>query len=146
MRIAKSPEKAAKVALRMTPMIDIVFLLIIFFMCVAEMTKLEVESITLPEASQARTQSGCGPRLTVNVMRSGVYRVSGKTYSADDLKLLVQRHAIREGLGPDGNSTLPVRIRADANVPYKYVQRVMMDCQAAKVWQLSFGVSPRTRM
>jgi len=148
MKITKSTGKESRARLRMTPMIDIVFLLIIFFMCVAEMSKLEIESITLPEASQAREKPEPHGRLTVNVMQNGVYRVNGETYSADDLKRLVRREAIRKGLGPNGNSALPVRIRADAHVPYKYVQRVMTDCRAAKVWMLSFGVSPgeTTRM
>ena len=45
--------KKAAVAFDLTPMIDCVFLLIIFFMCCMEMSKAEYEQITLPRAYQA---------------------------------------------------------------------------------------------
>ena len=49
MRLKKKAEMK-DVQLQMTSMIDVVFLLLIFFMCVTEMNKLEAESLTLPIA------------------------------------------------------------------------------------------------
>jgi biopolymer transport protein ExbD len=143
MRISRGGARTEKIPLKMTPMIDIVFLLIIFFMCVTEMSKLEIESLTLPEAMMSHPE-GPGNRLTVNVMDDGSYKVSGRLYRPRALERLIAARALRE-VDVDGRSELAVRIRADAGVPYKYVQRVMMGCRKAKVWQLSFGVAPRGR-
>jgi biopolymer transport protein ExbD len=145
MVISRREAKARRLSISMTPMIDIVFLLIIFFMCVTEISKLEIESLTLPEASMARDNDPTPPRLTVNVMRNGSYRVGGEDYSSSELKLLVARRVIAGERDAKGHSDLAVRIRADAHVPYKYVQRVMNQCSKARIWQLSFGVSPRPR-
>jgi hypothetical protein len=41
--------------------------------------------------------------------------------------------------GPDGLSTLGVRIRADARAPWASVEAVLMDCMQAKVWRISFA-------
>ncbi len=141
MRILKknSREKAPK--LQMTSMIDIVFLLIIFFMCVTELSKLEVEALTLPEAMSAVPLDGC-PRLTVNIMRDGTYRIARRTYAPRALGKFITDRAV-EVRGPDGLSTLAVRIRADAGVPYKHVQRVVSDCSSARVWMVSFAAAPR---
>ncbi len=140
MHIFKKNRREERPKLRMTPMIDIVFLLIIFFMCVAELSKREIEAVTLPEAMSAVPQKG-DPRLTVNVMRDGTYRVARKTYSPRALGKLITRRAV-EVPGPDGLSTLAVRIRADAGVPYKHVQRVVGDCSSARVWIISFAATP----
>jgi len=141
MRISRREAKAEKISLKMTPMIDIVFLLIIFFMCVTEMSKLEIESLTLPEAMMGSPEAG-RPRLTVNVMEDGSCRVAGKLYKPKALERLIAVRALGD-VDSNGVPKLAIRIRADAGVAYKYVQRVMLGCQKAKVWQLSFGVAPR---
>lgn len=142
MHIFRKDRREQRPKLHMTPMIDIVFLLIIFFMCVTELSKREIEAITLPEAMMGAPQ-GPLPRLTVNVMRDGTYRVARKTYSPQALEKLVIDRAV-EAPDDDGNSTLAVRIRADAGVPYKYVQRVVGGCRSAGVRMISFAAAPRT--
>ncbi len=141
MRIGKKSEKLEKVTPRMTPMIDVVFLLLIFFMCVSEMSKLEVENVTLPEALSASPVKP-GPRMTVNVMPDGGYRVEGRELSPTALRRLIAGRAVMLR-APNGSSELAVRIRADAYVPYRYVQRVLAECSRHKVWMISFGVAPR---
>jgi biopolymer transport protein ExbD len=134
-----------RLSIRMTPMIDIVFLLIVFFMCVSEMSRLEIEALTLPEASQARDVPDDRPRLTVNVMPGGHYKVNGKRYTLKALRLLMARFANAGRPDQEGNSDLAVRVRADAGVAYKHVQWVLAECRRAKIWQLSFGVAPRRK-
>ena len=143
MRVAKSRKELPEAKMQMTAMIDIVFLLIIFFMCVTEMSKLEVEAVTLPEALKARDDTKPPKdRVIVNVMREGTYRMMARTYSIEELKNFLIRRSI-EKRGPDGLSTVAVKIRCDADAPYKYVQRIMMSCMDAKIWQVSFGVAQK---
>ena len=47
-----------EVELNMTPMIDVVFNLIIFFMIVTDMTQKELEQLTLPNSSEAMEDDG----------------------------------------------------------------------------------------
>jgi biopolymer transport protein ExbD len=129
--------------LQMTSMIDVVFLLIIFFMCVTEMTKMEVEaSITLPEAIKAIPDKGTTERVVVNVTRDGTYRLMMKSYDKEALMNHLKRVALTNR-GADGLSTVAVKIRGDADVSYKYVQYVLMCCMEAKIWQVSFGVAQK---
>jgi biopolymer transport protein ExbD len=143
MKLTRRKPPNDKIKMNMTPMIDIVFLLIVFFMCVSELSKREIESITLPEAVCGTDQPrGDAPRMIVNVMPDGEYRVEGSRLSLEQLRNLITRRAI-VNQDEEGRSWLAVKIRADAYVPYKYVQAVLLGCQSARVWQLSFGVAPR---
>jgi biopolymer transport protein ExbD len=145
MKLDKKGSELPETKMQMTSMIDIVFLLIIFFMCVTEMSKMEVESVTLPEATKARDDTNPPKdRVIVNVMRDGTYRVMRRTYTNEELRIFLIKEAIKTR-GPDTLSTLAVKIRCDANAPYKYVQQVMMFCmdERAKIWQISFGVSQK---
>jgi biopolymer transport protein ExbD len=143
MKVTKKGSMLPEAKMQMTSMIDIVFLLIIFFLCVTEMSKQEIEQITLPEAVKARDDTKPPKdRIVVNVMKDGTYRVKGRTYTKEDLKNFLVRRAI-ERRGPDELSTLAVKIRCDAYAPYKYAQQVMMLCMDARIWQVSFGVSPK---
>jgi biopolymer transport protein ExbD len=136
--------------LDMTPMIDIVFQLIIFFMLVAELKKTEAEALTLPLAVQAVDDTNPPPdRVTVNVIKTGQARIGGVTYiESDDVTRLqnyltarAQNHMVSTS---PPVSDLPVKIRADAEVEYKYVQRVMVACMRAYIWNVSFGAAPTT--
>jgi biopolymer transport protein ExbD len=144
MKICRSicGHETSKCRVRMTPMIDIVFLLIISFMCVSELGKLEAEALTLPEAMAAAPDDRGPCRLTVNLMRDGTCRVGGQTCDGSTLRTLIDRRANGTPRDSDGNPDLVVRIRADAEVPYRYVQRVMVYCREAAVRRLSFGVAP----
>jgi biopolymer transport protein ExbD len=140
MRITRAAARVERISPKITPMIDVVFLLIIFFMCVSEMSRMEIEALTLPGAVSGVPDGG-GARLTVNLLRDGSCRVGGERYAPGALRALIGRRAI-ERLGPNGTSNLAVRIRADADAPYQHVQRVMQDCRRARVWSLSFAVAP----
>ena len=142
MLLVKRGTLEAEIGLKMAPLIDIVFLLLIFFMCVTEFSRREVEPLTLPRAMAGR--EGPEPRApaVVNVMRDGSYRVSGRTLSSDELDAFLRRSAIGAG-EEDGASRLAVRIRADAGTSYQHVQRVIVECGKSRISRISFGVAPR---
>jgi biopolymer transport protein ExbD len=129
--------------LNMTPMIDIVFQLIIFFMIVSEFQNMEMEQITLPFALEAKEEprDGQANRVVVNVNDKGEIRMMRRSFSSEQLKALLIERARNSPKDADGLPMIAVKLRADAECEYKYVQDVIVQCMRAYIWKLSFGAS-----
>ncbi len=107
MRLAKRRRKT-RPDMNMTPMIDIVFLLIIFFMTVTQVSEVNKERLEL--ARLQGTQDQQPATVTINVTREGQYRVSGRTVSLVQLVGLIGQELDRLG----GNrQRLNVVVRSD---------------------------------
>ena len=113
----------------MTPMIDVIFLLIIFFMTVTEMGSLEFsQDLTLPEAASAVVdRKAPGEKLVVNILRDGRYVVAGATRTETELRWDLERKA-RVAAGGAEPIALSVILRVDRAVPYGDVRRVLNSC------------------
>ncbi len=137
----------------LTPMIDCVFLLLIFFMCVTEMAKVELEQLTLPKALKAIDDDKVPKdRQVINVTYSIVNNtevvsniiVRKETYNVPEkLVAFLKRKADEAGRDEKGVSKLSVKIRADGRVAYQQVQRVMVSCMKAGISRISFGAQPK---
>jgi hypothetical protein len=69
--------------MNMTPMIDVVFNLIIFFMVITDMTQKDLEYLILPKASMADEDDGNDPkRLVVNVVNPGLLDENEHNFSS----------------------------------------------------------------
>ncbi|NMA46033.1 MAG: biopolymer transporter ExbD [Lentisphaerae bacterium] len=104
-----------------TSMIDIVFLLIIFFVVTASVDKDVVdESIMLAQAKNAPAVEQSDPRtVTVNLHKNGDINISLQPLSLSQLKqMLISMRA------QSGNS-VPVLIRCDADTQFRHIDRVM---------------------
>lgn len=101
----------------MTPMIDVTFQLLIFFLLVTDLARAQVENVTLPVASRSARIEDSG--IVVNVLADGTMRVSGRTVSADGLAWLFERKYAEEQ-GP-----FSVTIRADRSAPFEKVQLIL---------------------
>jgi biopolymer transport protein ExbD len=124
------------VGINMTPMIDVVFQLIIFFLVTNHLVKQEAQmQLPLPiaESGQAAVEENI-PRLTINVLADGTLMLAGRTMSASEL--FVQ---LREKL-QDVGSGLQIRIRSDRNVPYRFVEPILLACARAGIWDVFFAV------
>ncbi|MHC4507021.1 MAG: ExbD/TolR family protein [Planctomycetota bacterium] len=133
--------KPVEAKMSMTPMIDIVFLLIFFFMVVTDMSNMEIESVALPFALEAEPD-GTGKRFIVSITDRGKIRIMRRTVSPDMLLQVLQKKVTESGRDQDGLPTVAVKIRADAKTEYKHIQEVMVKCMRAYIWKLSFGVRP----
>lgn len=104
----------------LTPLIDIVFLLLIFFMVSTTFTRETRLSVDLPEAAgvPAETQPR---RIEILVDESGNYRVNGQGLVDNSLRTL--QAAIYEY--SEGDTTLPLLISADADATHQAVVRAM---------------------
>lgn len=138
--MAIKPKRAqAEAKMDMTPMIDIVFQLLIFFILVTELQRLEIEPVALPKADQAEPDvDPPSKRTVINVTDEGKVIVRRRTLTLASLdKLLrVEAQVFEEG-------DKPILIRADREVEYGVVQDIMGKCVENEIWKLSFGAASR---
>jgi biopolymer transport protein ExbD len=130
--------RSGEVGINMTPMIDVVFQLIIFFMLSSRLAKQEAQlELPLPTAdSIARINQAddLSPRVTINVLSDGGLQMAGRAIPAAELaQRLAER---REKIGPD----LEVRIRGARDVAYRHVEPIMFACAQAGVWKVNYSV------
>jgi len=156
MNLAKhDPE--TEMEMNMTPMIDVVFLLIIFFMIITDLTQQDLEDLQLPVATAA-DQDKPDPkkkRPIFNIKSTGEIVVTRvPIYSPEthdnlpepfiEVKKTLAKiardmpKAVEDGLPDD-----PLMIRGDASVPFKYVQQVMQICgeKGIGIWKTQLGAS-----
>ncbi len=117
--------------LNLTPMIDVVFLLLIFFMVSTTFLKRERDiNLDLPTSSEAGTVSEELEELVVNVLQDGTVVVGGA--EVDENGLLV---ALRQAAALDPERQ--VTIRGDRLTAYEHVIRVMDYCGVAGLSNLA---------
>jgi biopolymer transport protein ExbD len=109
-----------EVGVNLTPLIDVVFLLLIFFMVSTTFTRETQLSIDLPEAS-GQPQETTDERIEILIDESGSYRVNGQPLV--DSRLRTLQAAIYKISA--GDTTLPMIITADAQAAHESVVRAM---------------------
>lgn len=133
--------------MNMTPMIDIVFQLIIFFMIVIDMSQKDLEDLVLPMSMMAMEDEPEEGRLYVNINRKGEYIMTRAKLSINDLE---QQLKLRVDLPrPDnkpvrdamGLAERPILIRADQVTEFKHIQKVMYLCgkEGLKIWKVELA-------
>ena len=127
----------------MTPMIDCVFQLMIFFILCTEVAAADLELLTLPTASEAIPNRGSDDRrLVLNVTQGGEVRHRGRVQAPADLARLLKLHA---SLVPDrekpGLSGAAVIVRGDTGAEYRHVNAIMRECAHAGIWKLELGAA-----
>jgi biopolymer transport protein ExbD len=118
MRLSK--HHRTKLEINMTPMIDVTFLLLIFFMTVNQVSKSQRERLALPQL--AGTQDQSQQALVVNVDRSGQIVVSANPISLAELVGIVSTELAKV---ENDSSRLTVLLRADRNGDCRTVNEVV---------------------
>jgi biopolymer transport protein ExbD len=102
--------------LNLTALIDVVFLLLIFFLVAARFDQEEKElSIRIPDVYKARPLSAGPKELVVNINADGNYIVSGDTLDETQLRTLLGTVATKN---PGDMTTVEVRTDMDTRVRY----------------------------
>ncbi|WP_252176213.1 biopolymer transporter ExbD [Endozoicomonas sp. 4G] len=110
-----------EVSLNLTPLIDVVFLLLIFFMVSTTFTKETQLAIDLPEASGEQREPVKKTQVEITISREGHYAVNGRSLVNSRLDTL--KNALAKV--SEGDSNLPLTITADAKTPYQSVVTAM---------------------
>lgn len=109
-----------EVGINLTPLIDIVFLLLIFFMVSTTFTRETQLSIDLPEA-KGKPREVAEKQIEILVDESGQYRVNGQALV--DARMRTLQAAIYKA--STGDTTLPMIITADAQATHESVVQAM---------------------
>ena len=123
----------------MTPMIDVVFLLIIFFLVSSHLARQEVQAeLDLPIAMSGEEDPQTEqPRITINLIATdGNYeiRLGSLPVAVEELSERLASEVARS------SDHLEVRIRGDRNAPYKIVSPILAACARQGLWNVSFVV------
>lgn len=120
-------------AIQMAPLIDIIFLLLIFFMSASIFYQLETEiNITVPTASESTETQRTPGEIIINIRKDGTIMVNQRSLAAEELKHMLGRVAeLYKGQ--------PVIIRADRETYHKDVIKVLNICAGANIWNVSFA-------
>ena len=132
----------------LTSMIDVTFLLLIFFMCVTEMSDAAKSKIKLPRVENGEEDKNPTPgRLLLNILaedpqasppsKDGQVQVLRKDVTDKEAFDLIKQQVALGGM-KDGVSTKPVLIRADKRTSYRNVRKVMKMCVENKMVKISF--------
>lgn len=149
--------------MNMTPMIDVTFLLIIFFMIITDLTQQDLEELKLPVAMQAVPDEPDPSKVrpVVNVLSSGDIIVKRETlfsqeqgdttrlerYLSDQASFMLQK-GDWEYMNPEAQSGAkipanPLLIRSDQNTPFNMIQKIMEICgkEGIRIWKLELAAA-----
>lgn len=135
MRIAQHASRRS-LGFNMTPMIDVVFLLIIFFLVSSHLARQETQlDLPLPVAdSGEQPPETAPPRITFNILRDGTVLLAGRSVARDQL-----RERLAAAVAEAGED-VEIRIRSDRDVAYDRVEPLLMACARSGIWNVTFGV------
>ncbi len=134
------------VTVDMTPMIDMVFLLLVFFMIAATMSKVDMTpEIKLPVAPKSQVPEDLRNRGTVNILPIGMATPAGEVVTKERPFMIFGKLVDEQGLRLqiDGvrkeSPELRVYMRIDKNVEFALVQRGIKACADVGVFDIVFA-------
>jgi biopolymer transport protein ExbD len=128
------PQRREEVDLNITPLIDVVFLLLIFFMVSTTFERESEISITLPEASEEYAET------KLDTIEVGI-DAEGRIFVNEKLLLNTQVNTIREAIrdGAYDMEEPPIVISADAKATHQLVVRVMDAARQLDMMKITFA-------
>lgn len=130
MRVQLDQTEEAKFA--MAPMIDMVFLLLVFFMIASRFSQVQSVPLEIPDAAKAVVPKDRPDRLVVNITSDGTIHVGPVVVDDDELRAAVQEHK-------DANPNIKIYVRADKETQHKEVRKVMTIISELGIDDFIFG-------
>ena len=120
-------------ALALTSMLDVIFLLLCFFVTVSVFSQWESEiSIKLPNAKTAEAPERLPGEIIVNLAKDGAISVNSVALSLEELGARLAKVA-------KFYPGQPVIIRADKEVRYEALVKLIDTCRASDIWNFSLA-------
>ena len=150
MKFSRSPQE--EVTINLTPLIDIVFLLLIFFMVSTTFSKESQLRIRLPDASPDAEVEQRPSRLVIAITASGDYSIRAPNESTGHHLLSRERSVLAQAMAKakakakvaQGTDDLVVVIRADRKTPHEAVVRAMDVARKLGLVRITFSTqNPR---
>lgn len=131
----RARSKSSVLGFQLAPMIDIMFLLLCFFIASQIYAQWETEiDITLPTASTGDIPDRLPSEIIININSNGVTVVNQRQLDEEGLAALLKRIV-------DLYPGQPVLIRADLKTPYEHVIRTLDMCRKVDIWNISFATT-----
>ncbi|MDP7035758.1 MAG: biopolymer transporter ExbD [Planctomycetota bacterium] len=137
-----------EVELEMTPMIDVVFLLLIFFMCTLKMITVEGQFSTFLPKDQGTAAASTPPeidKLKIRIVMKGEYKAGVRnwefrapSWKTDKTKAL-QKYVITF---VTRSPKAPIEISPGTNAPYEAMIELLNACVGAKADKINFSMLP----
>ena len=116
------------IEIMMTPMIDVIFLLLVFFLVTTRFAQEDYElDVVLPSASEAQPLIAEPKELFINIDQQGDYYVDGRVVTRDEVEEILQQSLTNNPVNQS------VVIRADKRVQFDFVVAVMNLCNRTGV-------------
>jgi biopolymer transport protein ExbD len=117
----------------MAAMVDVIFLLLIFFVSTSVFYRLEAElDVTIPSSTEAAVSERTAGEIIINVKKDGTIIVHQRELSFEELTdILNQVSELYEGQ--------TVIIRGDAETDHQDIIRVLDACSKANIWNVAFA-------
>ena len=112
--------KAEEPAINLTPLIDVVFLLLIFFMVTTTFNRETRLMVNLPEA-EAEVAETPPRQIEIVVARDGSYTINGRSLVNNRIETLVRGLELES----NGDTNIPVLLIADAEATHQSVVTAM---------------------
>ena len=136
-----STPETEEVSINLTPLIDIVFLLLIFFMVSTTFQRETELEIALPEASAETSSEPAVSALILEIDATGAYRLSTKQSgkSSDFASVNIEQLSeMLKGLSAK-NDTATLVIKADAKTPHQAVVQALDAARKANLTRVKFA-------
>ncbi|MBC8867941.1 MAG: biopolymer transporter ExbD [Planctomycetes bacterium] len=131
----RGKSKPEQVGFQLAPMIDVMFLLLCFFVVSQIYAQWETEiDITLPTAQTGDVPDRMPAEIIVNVRHDGNMVVNKREFDQAGLANLLQRIV-------DIYPGQPILIRADQETAYKHVVGILDLCRQCDIWNISFATT-----
>lgn len=132
-RFEVSEYQKQRPVVQMAPLIDIVFLTLVFFMTLSIFNQQETEiNISVPQAQQAKQAMRSPGEIIINIDEQGAFVVNQKPLTQAGLEGMLVKVT---NLFPDQS----IIIRADENARHKYIVNALDACAKANIWNISFA-------
>jgi biopolymer transport protein ExbD len=120
---------------QIAPMVDIVFLLLIFFLVTWNFSRNETElDVKVPKAREGKETRRAVGEVIINVKNNGTVVMNRRQMNAKELQDTLQKIA---SLYPDQ----AVILRGDESTDYRHVVEVLDTCRRANIWNVAFATS-----
>jgi len=123
----------ASLVVNLTPLIDVVFLIIIFFMMMMNFSEVVIRQVKLPLADESKkTYEDALSKIIITIKSSNLVFVNRKTISLNELGNVLNQKTI------DPQRSV-AQIRGNENIPYEIVQKVMQRIAASGITRIEFS-------
>lgn len=117
----------------MTPMIDMVFLLLVFFMTVSTLARSDTrKKLDLPESETSKVPENLTNRGTISLDSEGAIFIGQQPKTLKQMQVLIKEFMV-------SNPDLRIHLRADQATPYESIKKVLRACAEVGAYEVIYA-------